>query len=669
MRLKIFLLFIFILSSVCLLYSQDEEECDVEISSKSERYHEKGKKEYRKKDFRDALKYLDKAIEESPDNYKAHLLKGYININPRNRSGSVRSAEESFSAVAEICPQANVKCYYYLGEIYYGRDEWKKAAKYYDKFLNSDMEDQNRVTKDDFEHAEKMYERSRFNQKIFSNEVPFDPKPVKGVSTPRDEYLAVISPDHEMMFFTRKAKKEDRQNVWDSADNYEEQFMVSQRKTENVFGKGKPMPEPFNQEKNEGGATITIDNKDLYITICSDVNGYYNCDICHSHYDGAQWSEIENLGEQVNNDDTWEAMPTVTSDGEKIYFVSDRDGGYGGYDIYYTEKDEDGNWTEASNAGPSINTPGDESSPFIHTDSKTLYFSSRDRYEEDEEKLYHGHKGVGGYDIFYVRLGEDQEAKNIGYPINTEDDELGFFVSTDGRKGYFASNKYSDGGDYDIFYFDLYEEARPENVLFLKGKLQDEETKEPVKDATIELQNVESKEVTEIEVDDKTGEYVAALPFKSDYVMKVKSKEHVYKSKYISSKKPIYKKPASVNLEMEPYKKGKSYELNDIYFDTDSDKLTEESKVIIEDFVGFLNNNKDLEISIHGYTDNVGKAAYNRKLSENRAESVYQELISHGIDKSRLNYKGFGEKNPIADNDTEEGRAKNRRTEFVITNL
>ena len=671
MNIKVFFILIFFLGSTCFLYSQSDEECDVDISRKSERYYEKGQKAYRDADFSKALKHLKKSIEASPENYNAHLLKAYININPRNRRGSIRSAEESFSVVAEVCPQADVKCYYYLGEIYYGREEWKKAAEYYDQFLTSDLEGQKRVTKDDFDHAEQMYERAKFNNRIFSNEVPFDPKPVKGISTARDEYLAVLSPDHEMMFFTRKVKKESKQTAWEPEDNYEEEFIVSHRKTENVFEKGKAMPEPFNQEKNEGGATITIDNKDLYLTICSPVKGYYNCDICHSHYDGEKWSDIEPLGEKVNNDDTWETMPTVTSDGDKIYFVSDRSGGYGGYDIYFTKKDSSGNWSEPVNAGPSINTSGDESSPYIHTDSKTLYFSSRDRYEKDADQLYPGHKGVGGYDIFYIRLGEDQETEpnNIGYPINTEDDELGFFVSTDGKKGYFASNKYSKGGDYDIFYFDLYEEAQPERVLFLKGTLKDEETDQPVEDAKIELQNVDSKEVTVVDVDNETGEYVAALPFKSDYVMKVKSKEHVYQSKYISSKKPVYMEPASVDLELKPFKVGRSYELNDIYFDTDSDKLTKESEIILKDFVDFLRNNKNLEISIHGYTDNVGDAQYNLKLSEDRAESVYQKLIEYGIEESRLSYKGFGEKNPVADNETEEGRAKNRRTEFVITNL
>ncbi|MCF8331184.1 MAG: OmpA family protein [Bacteroidales bacterium] len=646
--------------------------CDVDISNKSRRYHEKGRKKYLDADFNKALEYLDKAIKESPENYNAHLLKAYININPQNRRGSIQSAAKSFKAVAEICPQADIKCYYYLGEIYYGREEWGKAAQYYDKFLTSDLEEQKRVTDNDFEHAQKMFKKARFNKQIFSNEVPFDPKPVKGVSTPLDEYLAIISPDHEKMFFTRKTKVQKRENVWDSGNSYTEEFMQASRKTDNVFTRGNAMDYPFNQEQNEGGATITIDNKDLYLTICKQTKDYYNCDICHSHFDGQYWTDIVNLGDKVNNDDTWESMPSITSDGNKIYFVSDRPGGYGGYDIYYTKKDSEGNWSKAINAGPAINTSGDESSPFIHTDSQTLYFSSRDRFDEATQQNYPGHKGLGGFDIFYIRLGEEEkmtEPKNIGYPINTEDDELGFFVSTDGSKGYFATNKYSAKGDYNIFYFDLYEEARPEKVLFIKGTLKDEENKQPIEDAKIELRNVESKKVTVVDVDDETGDYVAAMPFKSDYVMTVKSKKHVYQSRYISSKKPTYMNPANVDIELEPFKVGKSYKLNDIYFDTDSDSLTKESKVVLRDFVDYLKNNSNISIAVHGYTDNVGEPDYNLKLSKNRAKAVYDQLIKMGVSASRLKYEGFGEADPVADNSTEEGRAKNRRTEFKIIGL
>ncbi len=669
MNKNICLLLLLLIAGVFHLNAQ--QECEVEISKKSEKFYEKGRKKYLAAEFSDALAFLRKSIEESPANYEAHLLKAYININPQYRRGSLQSAEKSFIEVVRLCPHADVKSYFYLAEIYYGREEWKKAVKYYDKFLNSDLEGQRRVTENDIEYADEMYNKASFNARIFSNEVPFDPKPVKGVSSKKDEYLAVLSPDHQVMFFTRKVKANQRMNAWDSGD-YTEKFMHAHRKTENVFDQGEPMPHPFNHNKNEGGATVTVDNKDLYLTICQNTGRYYNCDICHSHFNGEYWSEIKNLGETVNNDDSWEAMPSITSDGNKIYFVSDREGGFGGYDIYFVTKKADGTWSEAINAGPSINTPGDESSPFIHTDSETLYFSSRNRYDKDNKVTYPGHQGLGGYDIFYIRLGEKDKwtkPRNIGYPINTEDDELGFFVSTDGTKGYFGSNKYSAGGDYDIFYFDLYEEARPEKVLFLKGTLKDEETDQPLEDAKIELRNVENKKVTVIDVDKNTGEYVAVLPFKSDYVMTVKSKKHVYQSRYISRRKPTYLKPVEVNVEMKPFKVGKSYELNDIYFDTDSDKLTDESEIVLKDFVNFLQNNKHIDISIHGYTDNVGDPAYNQRLSEARAKSVYNALVQYGISASRLDYKGFGEANPVADNSTEEGRAKNRRTEFVITSL
>ncbi|MFO8087417.1 MAG: OmpA family protein [Bacteroidales bacterium] len=667
MKLKIMLFFLIAL--LVPVWSIAQQKCDVEISPRSERYYKKALKKYLDADFRGASDLLKKAIEASPENYQAHLLKANMNVNTRNPRGSIRMAFESYKRVVEICPEADVKAYYYIAEIYYGREEWEKAANNYELFLSSDMQGQKRVTEDDIRQADQMLKKAKFNHRILSNKVPFNPKPVRDVSTERDEYLAIISPDHEKMFFTRRVEEIDRTNVYESADNYVEKFMLSRRKADNVFDQGTPLDYPFNQRQNEGAATITIDNKDLYLTICQYVKGYYNCDICHSHYDGEFWSEIRSLGDQVNNEDTWEAQPSISSDGKKIYFVSDRSGGYGGYDIYFTTKDSSGNWSKATNAGPAINTSGDEASPYIHTDSQTLYFSSRDRYEESEDRLYPGHQGLGGYDVFYIRLGEQEkmkQPKNLGYPINTKDDEVGFFVSTDGTKGYFATNKYSDAGDYDIFYFDLYDEVRPEKVLFLKGTLTDDQTNQPIQDAKIELKSVESKQVEVIDVDQQTGEYVAAMPFKEDYVMTVKSKEHVYQSHYLSRKQPSLMKPVEVDIKLEPMQVGKSYRLNDIYFDTDSVNLTGESMFVLRDFVDYLKDNKAMQIAIHGYTDNVGSAAYNLKLSRERAKAVYQTLVEMGVPENQLEYEGFGEANPVADNTTEEGRAKNRRTEFVI---
>jgi outer membrane protein OmpA-like peptidoglycan-associated protein len=277
--------------------------------------------------------------------------------------------------------------------------------------------------------------------------------------------------------------------------------------------------------------------------------------------------------------------------------------------------------------------------------------------------------GLGGYDIFYTKLDEKggwQKPVNIGYPINSPDDELGFFVSTDGTQGFFSSNKYNGKGGWDLYSFDLYDAIRPERVLFIKGNVKSESTLEPLK-ARIELQNLETKRTSEIPMDTLTGNYVAVAPFNSDYIMTVKKAEHVYESKYISRVDSVFKTPAKLDIEMKPIELNKSYRINDIYFLFNSYDLTLESKVVLDQLLDFLNENRTISIQVQGHTDNIGNDASNLKLSANRAQSVYTYLVEQGIAASRLTYKGFGKSMPVADNDTEEGRAKNRRTVFVIT--
>jgi outer membrane protein OmpA-like peptidoglycan-associated protein len=482
---------------------------------------------------------------------------------------------------------------------------------------------------------------------------------VDGISTPENEYLPILSPDNQIAFFTRETKLPPDLNSLVPSSRMKEIFMFSNRKDDGTFNPGEEMPDPFNIYNNEGGATITADNRTLYYTVCQidPASRYLNCDIFYSEYSSDEWLPIKNAGKNINKPNSWESQPSISADGRTLYYVSDRPGGYGGYDIYKANRLDDGSWSPSVNMGPLVNSAGNEKSPFIHPDGQTLYFSSD------------GWPGVGGYDIFYTRLRGDtafQKPNNIGYPINTPDDEVGFFVSTDGTKGFFASNKFSGRGGYDLYSFDLYDSARPEKVLFIKGTVIDESTAEPVK-ARIELKNVETKKISEIPLDTNTGKYVAVASFRNDYVMTIKKEGYVYESKYISKGDTTFKAPAKVDVEIKPIELNKSYRINDIYFGFNSFDLTEESKLVLDQMIEFLTFNASMCIQIQGYTDDIGKEEDNLKLSNNRAHSVYNYLVSSGINPSRLSYRGFGETAPIAPNTTEEGRAKNRRTCFVIS--
>jgi outer membrane protein OmpA-like peptidoglycan-associated protein len=429
--------------------------------------------------------------------------------------------------------------------------------------------------------------------------------------------------------------------------------MFAKRQQDGEFNPGEPMPLPFNQyvNNNEGGATISKDNR--YIFFTRNDNG--NFDLYYSELIKGNWGEIINLGENVNDKKQWDAQPSLASDGKTLYFATYRDSVFGTSDIYKTVR----NNGKFSVAVPlSFNTNGNEKSPFIHPDNKTIYFSS--------DSL----PGMGGFDIYMSKKDEDNKwgtPVNLGYPINTEADEVGFFVSTDGHKGYFASNKLSGSGGYDIYSFDLPDDKKPEKVLFVKGQVKGDDEDIPLA-AKIELRNLTTSEVFDVDYDSLTGNYASVVLFDADYIMTVKKEGYAYNSEYFSKSDSTIQGVVTSDMDVKKMEIGTAYKLNNILFETNSSKLNRSSENIIRDFYGFLKENPKVSVSIHGHTDTEGDAASNMKLSNDRAKAVYDFLIKSGIDQGRLSYKGFGQTKPLTENATEEGRAQNRRTEFVIIN-
>jgi outer membrane protein OmpA-like peptidoglycan-associated protein/tetratricopeptide (TPR) repeat protein len=564
-------------------------------------------------------------------------------------------AEQYLKKVIDACPDDIPEAYFHLGKLAYTTNNKCDAINYFKKFLTYQGDFDTL-----FSEAKMLMKWSEEICELMNHPVPFDPKIVKGISSPLDDYLVSLSPDNEIAYYTRKTK-DNKISGYKSEPAFQEKFYYSYRIAENVFDNGKEMPYPFNRNENEGGATITGNNKELIYTVCKMVTSprqYYNCDLYSSKNIKGYWTDIVPL-ERVNRPDTWESMPSITADGKELYFVSNRPGGIGGYDIYKSIKDENGEWSEPINVGKPINTSGDEKSPFIHTDTRTLYYSSN------------GRPGMGGYDIYYVKLnGNDTklEIKNIGYPINTENDEVGFIVSIDGKYGYFASNNLTNEsiGGMDFYYFSLHNEVKPEEVLLVKGNLKSEDSTKPL-NATVQIKSMESKVVTFIPVDED-GDYVASLLKNEDYLLTIKGEDIVYQSTYISAKDSIEAPVLELKMEVQPIEVGMHYRLHNIYFDFNSADILPSSQKVLDEFIVFLNDHPTMSISIEGHTDNVGSDAFNLILSENRAKAVYNYLIINGIDASRLQYKGFGKSSPIATNETEEGRAMNRRTEFVILN-
>lgn len=639
---RLILIGLFLLKS---LVAQDDE-CPMPKNKKAVKKYNEAIDNIRS-DKAKAKKLLLEAVEIESNFAQAYNVLAEMIVKSKK---NLTDAEEFLSQVISICPDLNPMNFYYLGSIHFGNKKYKDAEIYLEKFIRYNI-----GKPKDQSDAREMLTACSFYVSGYSNPVPFKPEVLPDVSSEADEYLPVITPDQQYIYFTRRTNEKER-GVYGERDIKVERFSFGKNQSSFRFEKGVPMTTPFNKNNNEGGATLTADNKTMYFTICKTESDGINCDIWFSQQlNNGQWSEIKNAGPKVNGKSSWDSQPSISSDGKLLFFASDRLGGLGEIDIYYCEKNEKGEWSEAKNLGAIINTPGSEKSPFFHSDGKTLYFSSN------------GHIGFGGYDIYFSKLEKDgkwTKPKNIGYPINSEKEDLGFFVSTDGQKGYFASDKLSGKGGWDIYAFDLYSGARPDKVLFLSGTLKDEQNK-VITDAKVEIKNAVTKEIKTIDVD-SSGNYVAVVAFNEDQVVTVKKEGKAFESSYYSAKDSTIGTFSNNKTQLKDIKAGASYTIKDIRYETNSDELNAQIKALLDEFADYLQLNKTIKISIYGHTDNVGLAEKNLELSNQRAKGVYEYLISKGVDNSRLNYKGFGSTKPLVSNNTEAGRAKNRRTEFFI---
>ena len=649
--------------------SPNDTTCSQTDNKKAIDLYTKGtdKKKYQKEE---RLAFLKQALEQEPDYVAANFAMAQEIVKTAYMNKTVLDpAVPYFLKVINGCPHYHSDPYYYVGVSAFEADAYDQAVIYLQKFIDFKDDDVKKYNKDydSFIYdAKQKLKASKFYLNIFTNKVPFDPHMVKGLCTSYDEYLAIISPDNQLAFFTRRMpNRTDNFSAVHSEETMKEYFMMAHRQEDGSFDEGKAMPAPFNMGLNEGGPAITIDNKHLFFTIGKpSADGGSSYQIYYSDFDNGQWGEIKNLGQQVNDPSAWNSQPTIASDGQTLYFASNRPGGYGKCDLYKTMKDASGDWGPAQNLGPTINTAGNEKSPFIHTDSHTLYFSSD------------GLPGVGGFDIFYSRMdtsGKWSEPKNIGYPINSNQDEVGFFVSTDGKTGYFCSNdpNRTNGenlGGYDIYQFPLYQEARPEKVALLKGSIKDNDGN-TITGASITITDAKTHKKAAVISDTVNASFAAVVNESQNqqYVVTVNKKGYAFNSAIITSKDTFTGKPKDMDFSMKTIASGGNYVLNDIYYKTSSAQLETVSLAVVKEFAKYMKENPAIKVKIAGYTDNVGSEQSNQSLSSDRAFTVMQTLVKEGVKADRLSFQGYGSANPVASNDNEAGRQKNRRTEFIIT--
>ncbi len=662
-RLPILLLILFCTTQAV---AQDEADpCRQSMDKASEKLFKKARDLQKSGKKAEALEIYDDILSEHPEyldvNYY-YALSYYLPIEANRYQARTkdktdyRKAMAAFNRMYGVCPYYKPHCNLYAARIAYFNEDFAEAIK----FASIIVENPELFTapKDTAKLGEAtlLIRKARFYDNILNHPVPFDPKPVAGISTDADEYLGTLSPDGSQFYFTRRKEVVDP-GPFSHDEKVSKEFFSFSEKKNGHFGTGIPLPPPFNRALSEGSPTINITNDMLIFTKLVSTNGYYNYDLYYSEFIDGEWTEPKSLGPNINRPDSWESQASLSSDGKVLFFASDRPGTYGGSDIWYSQRNSDGTWRKPVNLGPTINTPENERSPFLHTDSKTLYFSSS------------GHDGMGGQDIFFSKLDEKNRwtaPTNIGYPINSENDEVDFFVSLDGKTGYFSSNNI-DKRDWNIYQFELYEAARPHVMMIVKGKVTADDG--DLDGATVEIRDTATNVISTGIVNANSGNYAVATEVPKEdpqpIIVTVKKEGHSYDSQVITPEQ-MKESIVTKDAEVKAIETGKVCDLRDIYYETNSYTLTQASKVVVALFIEFLKDNPTVKVEIQGHTDNIGNDDANQKLSERRARSVYDLVVSKGIPADRLRYKGYGESQPIADNSTATGRAKNRRTVFLI---
>jgi outer membrane protein OmpA-like peptidoglycan-associated protein len=415
------------------------------------------------------------------------------------------------------------------------------------------------------------------------------------------------------------------------------------------------MGAPINTPENEGTITLSPDGQYVFFTGCNRQDGQGSCDLYFSALDGDQWKEPKNLGFPINTR-AWESQPSLSFDGKTIYFTSDRPGGYGGMDIWFSTYNK-GKWSAPQNIGPEINTPGNEQCPMIAKDDQTLYFNTD------------GRVGMGGVDLFICRKTPDGrwgKAENLGYPINTHADEICLVLTANGENAFYVSKRPGGAGGLDLYEFKLYEQARPKKTGYVKGVVFDAITKLKLK-AKIELIDLATaKTVVEAYSNKLSGEFIICLQGNKDYALNVSCEGYLFHSENFSLKNQSATDPLVLSVPLYPIEAGGKVVLKNIFFDVDQYVLKTESKIELDKLVSFLKANATLTIEVSGHTDNSGNKQKNLDLSFNRAKAVVSYLVEQGIASNRLTARGYADAQPIADNKTEAGRKQNRRTEFKI---
>lgn len=621
-----------------------------------------------------AIDYYLKANAFNPNNASLNFKLGICYLNSPNKFKSLDFLRKAY----QLDPAIDQHIAFNLGEAYHLNHDFDNAIKYYSMYKGV------KEKKPGYDPDKRITECNE-GKRLVANPVRVNIEnlgPV--VNSKYREYAAVISADESIMFFTSRRDNTTGKLIADDGLYFED--IYSSTKQNSIWTPPLNLQAPVNTREHD--ATIALSNDGQKLFIYFD-DGDNKGDILISKLEGDKWSKPESAGGKAINTEFSEIHACFSYDEKSIYFVSDKtSGSIGGFDIYVTRQDEKGNWLPAENLGPTINTPYDEEAVYMHPDGKTMYFSSK------------GHKTMGSYDIFRTIFenGKWSEPENVGYPINSADKDVFFVVSASGKHGYYSSARMDAIGETDIYMITLLGPEKEtvmntqdqlllsssileresviepkldrkfaSNVTILKGTVTDALSKEPLNAVIVITDNEKNEVVSTFQSNSKTGKYLVSLPSGRNYGIAVTMEGFLFYSENVDLPKSKQYQEINKDIELNKLEVGQKIVLRNIFYDFDKSTLRSQSMAELDRLAKLLDVNPTMRIEISSHTDNVGSATYNEKLSTNRAISVVDYLVEKkGIKKERLEFKGYGFREPIAPNETDQGRQLNRRTEFKI---
>lgn len=599
-----------------------------------------------------ALEALEEVLRLEPSYEEAWLLKGKLHL-ARQEMKEVKAIGQRLLSLRSASATGTAWALYFLGKGYMAEMAYDSAEAIWRRFILAAVGHMPRSLQDE---GALLLSQSKSAGELIRHPVPFSPVNLgAAVNSPAEDYLPSLTADGRRLYFTsRRSKPGQRYNPLTGPD--EDLYWTEKDPQTGEWLPAQRMPSPINSPQNEGAAFFSSDGQWAFITMCDRAEGYGSCDLYFSELKGLTWSEPKNLGPEVNSP-YWESHPSLSHDRRRLYFASGRPGGMGGSDIWYTEW-KNGRWEKPINLGSPINTPGDEYSPMIAADGRTLYFSSN------------YHPGMGGQDLFVSYLSDTgwTQPRNLGYPLNTPEDEQTLCLDARGEIAYIALRRPDGLGKEDIYAFHLWEGIRPKvAATYVHGRVIDAESQAPLiaRIAVIDFHTRDT--IRQLFSNEATGEFLFSLPLGHRYGLFAQAKGYLFYSGHFDL---MHSDSAyEITVPLKKIQRGARLELYNIFFEFDRADIRPESELELKEVLRLLQENPRWRVEIEGHTDSIGSAAYNQLLSQRRAEAVRQYLIERGVAAGRITARGYGASRPIADNKTEAGRARNRRTEILFVGM